>query len=171
MRQAAVLFGHLVVVWLLLSGHTEPFLLGFGLLSCIAVVLIVRHLGVLDPEALPVHLGIRPFLYIPWLLVEIVKSNIYVARVIVAPKLAIQPQVIRVPASQRSEVARVIFAHSITLTPGTISLDVDQDSVLVHALTDETAAGLLEGEMDRRVAALESDPPSMGSSAAGGEAR
>ena len=142
MKQAIVLFLHLMVVWLLLSGHYELGMIGFG---------------VLDPESLPVQLGLKPFLYIPWLLKEIVKANIDVAKIVLDPALPISPRLIRVRASQRTEVGQVIFANSITLTPGTITLDVRDGSMLVHALTQAGADGLQTGDMDARVAALEEE--------------
>ena len=80
------------------------------------------RLDVVDAEALPVHFGLRPLLYLPWLLVEIVKANVDVAKIILSPSLPIHPHLIRVPASQRSEVGQVMYANSVTLTPGTISL-------------------------------------------------
>jgi multicomponent Na+:H+ antiporter subunit E len=89
---------------------------------------------------------------------EIFKSTIDVVRIILDPKLPIRPQLIRVKASQRSEVGQVIYANSITLTPGTISLDVRNDRILVHALTDAAAEGLKTGEMDDYVARLEGHP-------------
>jgi multicomponent Na+:H+ antiporter subunit E len=155
MKQALILFAHLMLVWLLLSGHFDATLVTYGVLSCAFVVALMAHLRILDAEALPVHLGIRPFLYLPWLLKEIVLSNIAVARVILDPRLPIQPRMLRVRVSQKSDVAQVIYANSITLTPGTVTLDVRDGEFLVHALTDESAEGLLTGEMDRRVAWLE----------------
>lgn len=155
MRQALILFVHLMGVWLLLSGHYTATLIIYGALSCVVVVWLSAHLGILDDEAMPVHLGFRPFLYIPWLLKEIVLSNWAVAKVILDRRMPIQPRLLRVSASQRSDVAQVIYANSITLTPGTVTLDVRNGEFLVHALTDESAAGVLGGEMDRRVAALE----------------
>ena len=86
---------------------------------------------------------------------EIVLSNLAVARVILDPKLPIHPRILRVPAGQRSDLGQVIYANSITLTPGTVTLDVRDGHMLVHALTTESAKGLLTGEMDRRVAQLE----------------
>ena len=68
---------------------------------------------------------------------------------------AIDPQVVRLPVSQRTELGRVIYANSITLTPGTVSIDLDDESVLVHALSREGIEGLETGEMDRRVSAVE----------------
>lgn len=158
MKQALVLFAHLIAVWLLLSGHFDATLVGYGILSSILVVALMAHLHILDAESLPVHLGLRPFIYLPWLVKEVVLANIAVARVILDPRLPIQPRLLQVRASQESDVARVIYANSITLTPGTITLDVRGGDFLVHALTDKSAEGLLSGEMDRRVAWVEGAP-------------
>ena len=155
MKRALILFVALCVVWLLLSGHYTTTLMTYGALSCAGVVLLVRHLGILDVEALPTHLGIRPFLYAPWLLKEIVLSNLAVARVILNPRLPIHPRILRVDASQKTHVGQVTYANSITLTPGTVTLDMRDGRLLVHALTTDSAEGLLSGEMDRRVSRLE----------------
>ena len=155
MKRALILFVHLMAVWLLFSGHYTVTLITYGAISCAGVVALVAHLGILDHEALPTHLGVRPFLYIPWLLKEVVVSNLSVARVILDPKLPIHPRILSIDASQKTEVGRVIYANSITLTPGTVTLDVRGGKMLVHALTKESAEGLLSGEMDRRVAHLE----------------
>jgi multicomponent Na+:H+ antiporter subunit E len=155
MKQALILFAHLMLVWLFLSGHFDATLITYGVLSSAFVVWLMSHLKILDAEALPVHLGIRPFLYLPWLFKEIVLSNIAVAKVILDPKLPIHPRILRIRVSQESDVCQVIYANSITLTPGTVTLDARNGEFLVHALTDESAEGLLTGEMDRRVAHLE----------------
>ena len=82
MKRSLILFANLMLVWLLLSGHYDPTLITYGALSCLGVVALVAHLKILDWEALPTHFGIRPFLYLPWLLKEILLSNLSVARVI-----------------------------------------------------------------------------------------
>lgn len=82
-------------------------------------------------------------------------ANIDVARRILNPKLPIAPMMIRVKASQKGDLARVIFANSITLTPGTVSVDMQGDEIAVHALTPEAAEFDETGEMDRRVSRLE----------------
>jgi multicomponent Na+:H+ antiporter subunit E len=155
MKRGLILFLSLFAAWLLLSGHYTATLITYGALSCLGVVLLAAHLDILDEEALPAHLGLRPLLYLPWLLKEIVLSNLSVARVILAPSLPIHPRLLRVESSQQSDVGRVTYANSITLTPGTITLDVRDGKLLVHALTSDAAEGLLSGEMDRRVARLE----------------
>jgi len=155
MKQAVSLFVLLIGIWLLFSGHYDATLVSYGVLSCAVVVAISMRLGIVDTEALPRHLALRILLYLPWLFKEIVVSNIAVARVILDPSLPIRPRVLRVRASQSSEIAQVIHANSITLTPGTITLDVRGGNLLVHALTQESAEGVLSGEMDRRVTRLE----------------
>ena len=146
----------LLATWFLLSGHTDPFIVSLGVVSTIAVVAITIRMDVVDREGHPVHLSWRAPVYWLWLFWEIVKANIDVAKRAfgLAP---ISPTMVRVPATQRSDLGRVIFANSITLTPGTVSIQVDPDSVLVHALSAEGAEGVLSGDMDRRVTALEGE--------------
>ena len=155
MKRSLVLFVNLMAVWLLLSGHFDATLITYGVLSCIGVVALMAHLEILDREALPWHLGLRFFLYLPWLLKEVVLSNIAVAKVILSPSLPIHPRILRIAANQKTQVGQVVYANSITLTPGTVTLDVRDGHFLVHALTTESAEGLLTGEMDRRVAHLD----------------
>lgn len=154
MAHAASLAAFLAALWLLLSGHYEPLLLGFGIVSCVVVVIISLRMDVVDREGHPIHLGTRVLTYIPWLLLEIAKSNIEVARRILDPRAPISPTRIRVKASQRSALGQTIYANSITLTPGTISMMIEDGYIDVHALTEEGAAGLAAGEMDRRVSAM-----------------
>lgn len=137
--------------WLLLSGHTSPLLLSLGLLSVTAVVACASRLEVLDDESVPVHLLPGLIRYVPWLIGQVIRSNLDVARRIVSPELPIHPSVIKVDATHHTEVGRVTYANSITLTPGTISLDVSAETIEVHALTEDAANDLMSGEMARRV--------------------
>ena len=157
MKRSLILFVTLMLVWLLLSGHYDPTLVTYGVLSCLGVVALMAHLQILDEEALPTHLGFRAFIYLPWLFKEIILSNLAVAKVILSPKLPIHPRILRVAASQKTHVGQVIYANSITLTPGTVTLDVRHGNFLVHALTTDSTEGLLSGEMDRRVTHLEAN--------------
>lgn len=143
------------VVWLLWSGHTTPLLLSFGAVSVLLVSWLSHRMDVVDREAHLGTTGFRIWLYLPWLLLEIVKSNLHVARVVLSPSLPIAPRLVRVPCSQVTDVGHAIFANSITITPGTVSLDVRQRTILVHALTTATAEGVQDGQMNRRVTALE----------------
>ncbi len=148
----AVLYGF----WLLLSGYFTPFLLAAGAASALAVVLFSKRMGIIDRESYPFHLvGHALFSYWPWLVKEIIKSGWDVARRIIHPRLPISPTLVRFRPSQRTDLGLVIHAQSITLTPGTISVEVGPGEFLVHALTAEAGAALAGSEMDRRVTVLE----------------
>ena len=150
----------LAILWLLLSGYFLPLILAFGVLSCLLVVFVAWRMDVIDHEGHPVELGLRALTYFPWLAIEIVKANIDVARRLCRAKPDISPQLFRTPASQRNELGQVIYANSITLTPGTISLQIDGGKVLVHALSRDGRQGVETGEMDRRVSAMTGGPKS-----------
>ena len=144
----------LALLWLLLSGHfAEPLLLGLGAASVVAVVLIARRMDVVDREGHPIHLVWRALFYWPWLIKEIVVANIDVAKAILGS--SIQPSVFDVTASQSSDLGRVIYANSITLTPGTVTIALEKERLTVHGLTRASRDGVESGEMDRRVTKLE----------------
>ena len=148
---AAVLY----ILWLLLSGHFhDPLLLGLGVAACALSVWIAHRMELIDREGHPIQISVRALTYFPWLLKEIVVSNLHVARVILARDLPIEPRLFTVRASQSDELGRVTYANSITLTPGTITVDMEGDRLAVHALTANTREGLLSGDMDRRVSAM-----------------
>jgi multicomponent Na+:H+ antiporter subunit E len=147
----------LFLFWLALSGHYTPFLIGSGLVAAVAVTALGLRAGYADGEGHPVEYLLPGLLYWPWLVVEIAKSALDVARIIVDPRLPISPRLIRAKASQRTAVGIATYANSITLTPGTITVEVNRrdSEFLVHALTAEGAAGVIDGAMDRRVTAFE----------------
>ena len=155
MKRSGSLFVILFSVWLLWSGHYDPLLLTLGLFSCLFVLLVVRRMGTVDREAAPVEITLRVLLYLPWLGWQIVASNLDVAKRIVRRRMPIRPHVIRVRAEQESDLGRVIFANSITLTPGTVTIGVRGNELTIHALTDAAAAGLANGEMNERVRTVE----------------
>jgi multicomponent Na+:H+ antiporter subunit E len=145
----------LFVFWLLLSGIYTPFLVLSGLGASLAVALLAQRMELTDREGHPVHLALAALAYWPWLLKEIAKSGWQVSRIILDPRLPISPTLVRFRPSQKTSVALATHANSITLTPGTITVDADQDEFLVHALTREGAAGVVGSEMDRRVSRMD----------------
>jgi len=148
---SAVLF----CTWLLLSGYFTPLLISFGVLSLIVTVGIAWRMDVIDHESHPVHLTWRIPAYWIWLLIEIMKANFDVSKTILGIGEPARPNVIRVKPSQRSELGQVIYANSITLTPGTISIELENGEIMVHALTQGSADDLNTGVMDRRVTQVE----------------
>ena len=142
----------LFALWLLMSGIYKPMIVGFGVISVAIVVLVVRRMDGVDDDK--VELRLRPVAfvrYILWLLVEIGKSNWAVTRIILSPTMATRQHLFRVPYTQKSDLGQVIFANSITLTPGTISVEVEPGHILVHAVN--FSAGDLDvlAEMDAGV--------------------
>jgi len=153
-RLGVLLYG----LWLLLSGYYLALLISLGLVSTALVTAIALRMDIVDHETYPVPIRLASVSYWGWLGWEIVKANIEVTRRILNPALPINPHVIRVKASQHSKLGLVTYANSITLTPGTVSIDVDGDTIEVHALSREAARDLESGEMDRRITAMEGRP-------------
>jgi multicomponent Na+:H+ antiporter subunit E len=148
----ASLFIALFVFWILMSGMFAPFQLGLGVVSVSAVTWLARHMEVADREGHPAHLRLVAVLsYWTWLFKEIWISGLRVARIILNPRLPISPTLVRFRPSQETAVGLATHANSITLTPGTITVQANHQEFLVHALTREGAAGVVESEMNRRV--------------------
>ncbi|MEO9876333.1 MAG: Na+/H+ antiporter subunit E [Anderseniella sp.] len=158
MLQKLGLFVALCVGWILWSGYFKPLLLGLGLASALVCTYLALRMRKADGEGSQfkilqhVH---QLATYWPWLLLEIAKSNIEVAKIILSGKMNIDPVMIRLKSGQTTEMGQVIYGNSITLTPGTITVDIEDGELLVHALAQSGADGLREGEMDRRITALE----------------
>lgn len=142
--------------WLLLSGMFTPFLVAAGIGSAAAIMWFSRRLALIDGESHPIQLAWHLlFSYWPWLIKEIVRSGLDVSWRVLHPALPISPVMVEFSPSQTSDVGRVIHANSITLTPGTITVLIDQGRFLVHALSAQAGDGLAGSEMDRRCQALE----------------
>ena len=145
----------LFVFWLLLSGYFTAFLVAAGAGAAIAVGWLALRMDVADREGHPLAFTPAIVTYWPWLIKEISLSAWTVTRIILTPSLPISPTLARFKPTQRSTVGLVTHANSITLTPGTFTIEADRDEFLVHALTREGAEGLAGSEMDRRVTRLE----------------
>jgi multicomponent Na+:H+ antiporter subunit E len=139
-RLSAVLISvALAGLWLTLSGRTEPLLLALGAVSIGAVVLLLSRMAILDEETAAFHRLLPLARYWVWLGGEIVKANIAVARAVLKIDLDLSPRMIEVKAGQKSDFGRAVFANSITLTPGTVTVDIDGDELVVHALLESMA--------------------------------
>jgi|AntAceMinimDraft_1070359.scaffolds.fasta_scaffold03224_5 multicomponent Na+:H+ antiporter subunit E len=153
--QIVVLFVTLAALWLLWSGLYLPLMLILGLASVLLVVWLVRRFETLDHESVPLHLGFGILAYWVWLVKEIVVSSWQVTKIILSKDMPISPTMTTVQSKSRGEVREVLFGNSITLTPGTLTTDIDEDGLLtVHALTREGADGVVNGDMNDRIARL-----------------
>ena len=159
MLQAVSLTVALAALWLLLSGFWGvPLLLGLGVVSVIASVFVAWRMRILDREGHPIHLIFRGFSYWPWLAKEIVVANVDVAKAILGIQGGkVEPTLFHIPAPQKTELGRVIYANSITLTPGTVTVGITESELTIHALTPGAREGLATGEMSRRVTAFEGE--------------
>jgi len=158
-------FVTLFAFWLVLSGELDTKHIGLGLLAAIAVALLARQMQFVETaaDAAPnseVHLGRTPwsrvFLYSLWLLKSIAKANWDVARVVLDPRLPIQPGFCRIPTRVRGDLGVTLLANSITLTPGTITVEAEEGGrheVLVHALVMSEAVRADVHEMEDRILA------------------
>lgn len=161
MARLATLFVLLFAFWLLLSGQSKAWLLVVGLLVVLLVVHVAWRMRLVDEEGLPLRLTRGALTYWPWLLWEIVKSALNVSRIVLDPRLPIAPTMARVRGGQRSAAGLTTYANSITLTPGTISVEVSaaDREILVHALNEDFASELESGTLDRRVVVFEGRTP------------
>lgn len=155
MLRAFGLGATLFAFWLALSGHYTPMLLGFGVGSCVLVVYLSHRMDVIDEEGVPLESALRMMMYLPWLLKEILRANIEVAKVILSPTLKISPRMVLFHGSQETDLGRAIYANSITLTPGTITTGVNGNEFEIHALRAADLETDEEQAMDMRCSHVE----------------
>ena len=144
--------------WLLMSGHYNLLLISLGIVSVVFCVWLSHSINAIDEEGMPTHLFARLPSYLCWLFIEIIKSNYFTAKLILNGKS--DPEIFRVTATQNTAAGLATYANSITLTPGTVTVDIDEniekDQFLVHALNTTFGNDVRNNNMDRRVTALES---------------
>ena len=155
--RVALLFIVLMAGWLLMSGHYNGLLISLGVISVAFCVWVSHAINATDEEGLPTHLFARLPAYLLWLFGEIIKSNYATAKFILNGRS--DPEIFNVTATQDSAAGIATYANSITLTPGTVTMDIDEqaskDQFLVHALHPTFGEDVRSNDMDRRVAALE----------------
>lgn len=154
MRNLASLFVLLAVLWLALSGIYKPLILGLGLGSVAFTLWISKRMDVVGGAKDPGMLSWRLPVYWAWLAWQIALSCLHVARLVLAPA-RIAPRVLRVPVQQASDVGRVTYANSVTLTPGTVSLILSRSELIVHALDQQAVDELQREGMGDKVRWLE----------------
>ncbi|MBR9834030.1 MAG: Na+/H+ antiporter subunit E [Alphaproteobacteria bacterium] len=144
------LIAALTGLWLGLSGHYTPLVLSLGAVSILLSAILAYRLDILDREGSPYGRLVQLMAYWAWLLVEIFKANWVVIKACLRADLDINPALVKVKTTCESDLAKTVFANSITLTPGTVSVNVEGDKILVHALYEDQAQPEAFVEMDRR---------------------
>ena len=148
-----ILFFILFSLWLLMSGHYDVLIVSLGIISCAFCVYIAKRGKLIDDEGLPIFFMPRLLNYLIWLFKEILKSNLATGKVIINGK--VEPETFTVKASQVTDVAKVTYANSITLTPGTVTTKMHKDVFEVHALNADFGNDVRTNKMDRKVTWLE----------------
>ena len=143
----------LVVFWLLLSGKDDTWLVVSAFVCAGGVVAFARMKRISDGEGFPVEDLPRALVYWPWLVWQMVLSGLNVSRLILRPD-AISPTLVQVEALQASAAGMTTYANSITLTPGTITVEASENRrrLWVHAITRENADGFADDDMNEWVA-------------------
>lgn len=154
-RSLPVWLALLTSAWLLWSGLYTPLLLGLGVLSC-AVTLYLAHRMQLLNELNFLRILVRLPAYWLWLATEVVRSSIEVARIVLDPRLPASPTLVELEDLPGNDIGKAILGNSIILTPGTLTLDLQDDRLIAHSLTSAGAEALSTGEFSRRVKRLTS---------------
>jgi len=145
----------MAATWVILSGQFDPFHLSLGVISCLLVSWFSSDLIFANPgDARLTGVWLRFLVYIPWLIWEIVKANVWLMYLVFHPRMMdlIDPHIIKFPSRIKSDMGNVAFGNSITLTPGTITVSIDmKNRYSVHAIDRKSSAGL-PGTMEDKVA-------------------
>lgn len=144
-----------VAFWLLLSGHFEMLFLALGAASVALVCWLCARAGVTREVDLPGRLLLRLPRYFLWLGAQVLVSAVAVVRRVWTPRTKLSPAVAAVSTAELSELSQVVYANSITFTPGTLALELTDDHIEVHSLERAGAVQLQGGAMHDRVRALE----------------
>ena len=148
-----ILFFILFSLWLLMSGHYNVLIVSLGIISCAFCVYVAKRGKLIDDEGLPIFFMPRLLNYLIWLFKEILKSNLSTAKVIINGK--VEPETFTVKTSHVTDVAKVTYANSITLTPGTVTTKIQKGVFEVHALNSDFGNDVRTNEMDKKVTWLE----------------
>ncbi len=149
----------LLGLWLILSGKYDWLHISLGVFSAFLVTVIQLRINrylyyqknIADEHSLSWS---RLFLYVPWLIWQIILASLQVAYVVLHPRMPINPSLLKFKTKLPNIAARVILGNSITLTPGTLTINIADDEFLVHALTDASQSGIVDGSLPKQVAKL-----------------
>jgi multicomponent Na+:H+ antiporter subunit E len=144
----------LATFWLLLSGIYQPLILGFGVASVFIVVLLLKRMDDADAEQKRAASGVRMLRYVAWLIGQIISSSIHVTKLVWSNPKNLSPSLAKVSVKEVPEKVRVLYANSITLTPGTLSVDLKDDEITVHALQQQSIEELQKGEMENKITSI-----------------
>lgn len=142
----------LSVFWLLLSGFIQPLLLSFGAVSVVVVLIVLKRMDAVDKEPKSLSFNLQTFRYFTWLVGQIFMSSAHVTKLIWGNPDRIAPVLSKISITSMPDEKKVLYANSITLTPGTLSVDLHNEEITVHALQTASIESLKQGEMENKIA-------------------
>mgnify|MGYP003385428223 FL=1 len=137
--------------WLLLSGYIQPLLLSFGAVSVIVVLFVLKRMDDVDQEQQDIGSGLRLIRYTPWLTWQIISSSLQVTKLIWGSADKLSPSLAKIKVGNIPPNRRALYANSITLTPGTLSVDLVGDEITVHALQKSSIEELEQKAMEEKI--------------------
>ena len=141
----------LCVFWLMLSGFFQPLLLIFGVVSVLLVLLVIQRMDSADKEPAAIGTGHQILRYLTWLIGQIIISSLHVTKLVWGSASNLSPTLVKVSAKRVADSKHVLYANSITLTPGTLSVDLTPDELTVHALQASSVKDLDGGDMEQQI--------------------
>ena len=146
------------IFWILLSGEFTFILITSGVVASLIVAYLSHDIFVGKAD-LKTETGrvFKFIVYIPWLLWEIILANVEIAYLVLSPKPLVDPQIVRFKNDLKTDLGIVTLAHSITLTPGTVTVDANREEFVIHAIWQKSAEGIIGGEMQRKVKKIEGE--------------
>lgn len=142
----------LSLYWLLLSGYIQPLMLSFGAVSVAVVLWVLKRMDTVDRAPKQLYPNVQTLGYFGWLTGQIISSSIHVTKLVWGSPKEVSPTLAKIDINKIPESSQVLYANSITLTPGTLSVDLEKDVVTVHALQKSSITELEQGEMELKIA-------------------
>lgn len=144
--------------WILLSGEFTFILITSGIVASL-IAAYLSHDIFIGKADIKSETGrvFRFFRYLPWLLWQIILCNLEIAYLVLNPKPLVDPQIVRFKTDLKTDLGIVTLANSITLTPGTVTVEANREEFVIHAIWQKSAEGIISGDMQRRVKEIEGE--------------
>lgn len=141
-------------MWIVLSGKFDALHLGSGLATAVALSVLCRWWR--GPQAVPVW---RLLAFVPRLTWWVMRSNLHVAGLVLSRRMEIAPRMVKLPPGVRGDHALTLLGCAVTLTPGTVMIEITPDHMTIHTLDGASIEGILTGQVSDRVRRVFDDSP------------
>ncbi|PLX68358.1 MAG: hypothetical protein C0602_09260 [Denitrovibrio sp.] len=150
-----ITFLSVLIFWILLSGEFSGLLLGFAVLYSLLVAYFTHDLFVEKFRGYKIRQFVKFLLYIPWLLWQIIIANVQIVRIVIDPKMPIDPEMVYCKTSLKTDLGLTLLGNSITLTPGTVTVDIGDGEILVHGIGEDHKLAIIDQEIEKKIIEIE----------------